>query len=60
MVVMWWDQLDIHLVGSDVLLNHFGALIVHQVQCRLVTAGTEYCKHFREAGNEQGVGAGWH
>ncbi len=57
---MWWDQLDVHLVGSDVLLNRLGALIVHHIQCWLVIASMEYCKHFREGGNEQGVGVGWH
>jgi hypothetical protein len=60
MVVMWWDQLDDHLVGSDVLLNCLGALVVHHVQCRLVIASTDYCKHFGEDSNEQGVSVGWH
>ncbi len=59
-VVVWWDQLNVHLVGSDVLLNHFGLLVVHHLQCWLVVASTEYCKHFREGGNEGGAGAGWH
>jgi hypothetical protein len=59
-VVMWWDQLDVHLVGSDVLLNCLGALVVHHVQCWLVIASMEYCTHFGEGGNEQGIGAGWH
>ncbi len=45
-VVMRRDQLDVHLVGSDVLLNHLGALIVFHVQCWLVIASTEYRKHF--------------
>ncbi len=59
-VVMWWDQLDIHLVGLDVLLNCLGALVVHHIQFWLVIASTEYCKHFGEGSNEQGIGAGWH
>jgi hypothetical protein len=60
MVVVRLDQLDVHLVGLDVLLNHFGALIVYHIQCWLVVASTEYHKHFGEGGNEQGVSAGWH
>ncbi len=59
-VVVRWDQLDVHLVGSDVLLNCLGALVVHHVQCWLVIARREYCKHFGEDGNEQGIGVGWH
>jgi hypothetical protein len=46
--------------GLDVLLSHVGALVVHHIQCRLVVTSTEYCKHFGESGNEQGVGAGLH
>ncbi len=51
-VVEQWDQLNVHLVGLDVLLNCFGALVVHHIQCWLVVASTEYCKHFGESGNE--------
>ncbi len=59
-VVVWWDQLDVLLVGLDVLLNRLGARVVHHIQCWLVFTSTEYHKHFREGGNERGVGAGWH
>ncbi len=59
-VVMWWDQLDVHLVDLNVLLNCLGALIVHHVKCWLVITSTENPKHFEEGGNEQGIGAGWH
>ncbi len=52
-VVVRWDKLNIHLVGSDVLLNHLGAPVVHKIQCRLVIASTEYPEHFGEGGNEQ-------
>ncbi len=41
-VVMQRDQLDVQLVGSDVLLNRLGALIILQVPCWLVIASTEY------------------
>ncbi len=51
-VVVWWDQLDVHLVGSDVLLNRLGALVVYHIQCWLVIASMEYCKHFVEGSNE--------
>ncbi len=50
-VVVQWDQLDVHLVGSDVLLNRLGALVVHHIQCWLVITSTEYHKHFEEGGN---------
>ena len=59
-VVVRWDQLNVHLVGLYELLNHLGALVVHHIQCWLVVASTEYCKHFGEGGNEQGADAGWH
>jgi hypothetical protein len=59
-MVVWWDQLDVHLVGSDVLLNRLGALVVRHIQCWLVIASTEYCGHFGGGGNEQGIGTGWH
>jgi hypothetical protein len=59
-VAVRWDQLDVHLVGSVVLLNRLGALVVHHIQCWLVVASTEYHKHFKKGGNEQGVSAGWH
>ncbi len=59
-VVVQWDQLNVHLVGLDVLLNCFGALVVNHFQCWLVVLSMEYCKHFGESGNNQGVGAGWH
>ncbi len=42
------------------LLNHSGSLVVHLIQCWLVVVSMEYCKHFEEGGNEQGVGAEWH
>ncbi len=45
-------QLDVHLVGSDVLLNRFEALVVHHIPCWLVVASTEYCEHFGEGGND--------
>ncbi len=59
-MVVQWDQLDVHLVGLDVLLNHLGALAVDHIQCWLVIASTEYHKHFGEGSDEQGVGVGWH
>ncbi len=60
-VVVQWDQLNVHLVGSNVHLNCFGALVVHHVQCWLVVVlSTENCKHFGEDGGEQGVSTGWH
>ncbi len=34
-VVVRWDQLSVHLVGSNVLLNRFGALVVHHIQCSI-------------------------
>ncbi len=30
-VVVQWDYLNVHLVGSDVVLNRFGALVVHHI-----------------------------
>jgi hypothetical protein len=59
-VVMQWDQLDVHLIGLEVLLNHLGALVVHHVQCWLVIVSTDYRKHFGEGIDEQGISVGWH
>ena len=59
-VVVQWDQLDVHLVGSDVLVSRLGALIVHHGKCWLVITSTENPKHFEEGSDEQGIGAGWH
>ncbi len=59
-VIVRWDQMDAHLVGLDVLLNHLGAIVVHHIQCWLVIVSTEYREHFGEGGNERGIGAGWH
>ncbi len=46
MVVVWWDQLDVYIVGLDVLLNHLVALVIHRIQCWLVVACMEYCEYF--------------
>ncbi len=54
---MWRDQLDCHLVGVDVLLNCFGAFVVHDIQCWLVVPSMQNSKDFIEGGNEGGVSA---
>jgi hypothetical protein len=59
-MVMWRDQLDCHLVGADVLLNRFGAFIVHDVQCWLVVLSTQNSEDFGEGGNEGGGSARGH
>ncbi len=59
-MVMWRDQLDCHLVGVDVLLNRFGAFIVHDVQCWLVVLSMQNSKDFGEGGNERGVSVRGH
>jgi hypothetical protein len=43
-MVMRRDQLDCHPVGTDVLLNHFGAFVVHDVQCWLVVPSNRIAK----------------
>ncbi len=52
---MWKDQLNHHPVGTDVLLNYFGAFVVHDVQCWLVVPSTKNSDNFVEGGNERGV-----
>ncbi len=59
-MVMWRDQLNCHPVGADVLLNHFGAFAVHDVQCWLVVPSMQNSKDFVEGGNEGGVSARGH
>jgi hypothetical protein len=59
-MVMWRDQLDHHLVGADVLLNRFGAFVVHDVQCWLVVLSTQNSKDFSEGGDEGGASAQGH
>ncbi len=59
-MVMRRDQLDGHLVGLDVLLNCFGAFVVHDVQCRLVVPSPQNIKDFGEDCDEGGVSAGRH
>ncbi len=56
-IVMWRDQFDHHPVGVDVLLNRFGALVVHEVQCWLVVPSTQNSKDFGEGGDEGGISA---
>jgi hypothetical protein len=50
------DQLDFHLVGSDVLFDCLGAFIVHDVKCRLVVPSSKNIEDFCEGGNEGCVG----
>ncbi len=59
-MVMWRDQLDHHLVGANVLLNRFGAFVVHDIQCWLVVPSMRNSKDFVEGGNEGGVSAQGH
>ncbi len=59
-MVMWRDQLKHLPLGADVLLNHFGAFVVHDVQCWLVVPSTENSKDFVEGGNEGGISAQGH
>ncbi len=47
-------------VGVDVLLNRFGAFIVHDVQCWLVFPSRQNSKDFGEGRNEGGVSAWGH
>jgi hypothetical protein len=54
------NQLDCHPVGVEVLLNRFGAFIVHDVQCWLVVPSTQNSKDFGKGSNEGGVSAGGH
>ncbi len=56
-MVMWRDLLDCHLVGMDVLLNCFGAFVVHDVQCWLVVPSMQNSEDFGEGGNEGGISA---
>ncbi len=41
----------------NVLLNCFGAFVVHDVQCWLVVPSTQNSKDFGEGGDEGGVSA---
>ncbi len=59
-MVMQRDQLDCHPVGADVLLNCFGAFVVHDVQCWLVVPSTQNSKDFDEGSNEGGISAQGH
>ncbi len=59
-MVMWRDQLNCHPVGADVLLNHFGAFVVHDVQCWLVLPGMQNSEDFNEGGNEGGISVRGH
>ncbi len=60
MMVMWRYQLDHHCVGADVLLNHFRAFVVHDVQCWLALPSTQNSNDFIEGGNEGGISARGH
>ncbi len=59
-MVMWRNQLNCHPVGTDVLLNRFGAFVVHDVQCWLVVPSMQNIKDFVEGSNEGGVSARGH
>ncbi len=59
-MVMRWDQLDGHLVGSDVFLDHFGAFVVHDVQHWLVVLSPQNIEDLGDGSNEGGIGAGSH
>ena len=56
-MVMWRDQLNCHPVGADVLLNHFGAFVVHDIQCWLVVPSMQNSEDFGESGNDRGISA---
>ena len=51
-MVVWWDQLNLHFVLFGVFLNGLGALIVHDVEHRLVLPCLQNVEDFREGGNE--------
>ncbi len=57
MVVVQWDKLYIHFVGTGIFFDGLGTLIVHHVQCELVVAHAEDGKYLGEGGDEQGIGA---
>ncbi len=59
-MVMWRDQLDHHLVGADMLLNRFGAFVVHDIQCWLLVLSMQNSEDFGEGGNEGGISAQGH
>ncbi len=56
-MVMWRNQLNRHPVGVDVLLNCFGAFVVHNVQCWLVVPSMQNSEDFSEGCNEGGISA---
>ncbi len=58
--VMWREQLNHLPVGTDVLLNCFGAFVVRDIQCWLVVLSMQNSKDFGEGGNEGGVSARGH
>jgi hypothetical protein len=48
LMVVQGDELDVDCIGLDVLLNHSRTLIVHYVQCRMVSARFQYGDDFGE------------
>ena len=59
-MVVWWDQLNFHLVLFDVFLNGLGAFMIHDVEHRQVLLCLQYVEDFREGGNDGCVGVVWH
>jgi hypothetical protein len=59
-MVMWRDPMGCHPIGANVLLNCFGAFVVHDVQCWLVVLSMQNSKDFGEGGNEEGVSVQGH
>ena len=59
-MVVWWDQLFLHLVLFDVFLSGLGTFVIHDVEHRRVLLCLQNVEDFREGGDEGCVGAVWH
>ncbi len=59
-MVMWRDPSNRYPVDADVLLDRFGAFVVHDIQCWLVVLSMQNSKDFVGGGNEGGVSARGH
>jgi hypothetical protein len=59
-VIVGWDEVDVHMVASDVCFDCLGAFIVHNVERGGIPAGIEVGKNVREHCNHGTIGFARH
>ena len=55
-----WGEVDAHVVALDVGFNCLGALLVHDIECGIISTGVEGSEDIFESGYHRAICSGWY